>query len=291
MKVTGKMGETLVELASQFQDNDMILLVGGGYGIELRAQWVNTEGLSTRFDELYPPRSSDDIDVFLSLELLVDSEKNKLVRNILETMNYVPRPGAENFHFVHEQEREEDRGLYPKIDLLAENPEKDSRVEINSPRVRAKNAPDTIHGRLTPEAIAIDQEPTKIKVETNEVQSVVYLPHPLLYGILKLYAIRDSIENSDREREYSQYHAFDLFMILGMMTERDWQSREHIADSIQDHDRFEEAQAIIQEYFDLMSSAGMVRLREFIQQHRPAIPERRTEEFMNDLFDLYEITC
>ena len=289
MKVTDKMGETLVDLASRFQDNSIKLLVGGGYGIELRAKWVKTEELTTRFEELYPPRASDDIDVLLPLEVLVDPKKNKLIRKILEAMNYVPRPGAENFHFVHEKEREADQNLYPKIDLLAENPGDDSRVKIKSPRVRSRNASNTIHGRLTPEAINIDHESTKIEVETNTQEAVVYLPHPLPYGILKLYAIRDSIENSDKAREISQYHAFDLFMILGMMTEEDWQPRKEIVDSIRAHERFQEAQAIIRQYFDSLSSAGTIRLREFIQQQRPAVPEKRIEEFVNDLLDLYEV--
>lgn len=37
MNVSGRMGEILVELASRFERHGMKLIVGGGYGIELRA--------------------------------------------------------------------------------------------------------------------------------------------------------------------------------------------------------------------------------------------------------------
>lgn len=204
-------------------------------------------------------------------------------------MNYVPRPGTENFHFVHKEEFDEDRGQHPKIDLLAENPDDETRLKINFPRVRARNAPDTIHGRLTPEAININQEVTKIDVVYNDQSSMVYLPHPLIYGMLKLYALRDSIEDRERPRTFAQYHALDLFMILGLTTEDDWTSRTKIFETIRNHKRFQESQHIIEQYLDTMTSPGTIRLREFIDQHRPSIQSERVEEFLEDLRELYEL--
>jgi hypothetical protein len=146
MDVTGIMGETLAKLATKFEDENLTLIVGGGYGLQLRTQWVRENNLSTRFERIPRARTSNDIDVFLHIEILTCPEKHETIRTIMDQMNYVPRPEARNFQFVHRDEVEEDRGHRPKIDLLAENPEKYDDVKIDPPRVRSKNTSDTIHG-------------------------------------------------------------------------------------------------------------------------------------------------
>lgn len=123
MDVTGIMGKTLTMVATRFSNQDLTLIVGGGYGLHLRFQWVQENDFSTHFERIPRARTSNDSDVFLHIEILTSPEKHETIRTIMDQMNYVPRPEARNFQFVHQDEEEEDLGHRPKIDLLAENSE------------------------------------------------------------------------------------------------------------------------------------------------------------------------
>jgi hypothetical protein len=179
----------------------------------------------------------------------------------MDQMNYVPRPEAKNFQFVHRDEVEKDRGHRPKIDLLAENPEKYDDVKIDPPRVRSKNASDTIHGRFVEEAINIDKGSSRIPISYEDMQSIVHLPHTIHYGILKLFATRDHLENSDTDAEFQQYHAFDLFMILGLMTEKEWDSKHGLLATLEGTKQMETTRLIIENYFSSESDLGTFALR------------------------------
>lgn len=289
MDVTGTMGETLTQLATKFEDQDLTLIVGGGYGLQLRAQWVREHDFTTRFERIPRARTSDDIDVFLHIEILTSPRKHETIRTIMDQMNYVPRPEARNFQFVHEDEVEEDLGRQPKIDLLAENPEAYDEVNIDPPRVRSKDTSDTIHGRLVEEAINIDQGLTTTPISHESKQSTVHLPHPIHYGILKLFATRDHLEDPESDAVFQQYHAFDLFMILGLMTEEDWSSRNDLLTSLRDTNQLDETRSIIESYFSSGSDRGAVALREFIGEHRPDIPHHYIDDFLDDLQEMYEV--
>lgn len=289
MDVSGIMGETLTRLAEKFEQKDLMLIVGGGYGLQLRSQWANENNLTTSFEEIPMARTSDDIDVFLHLEILTSPEKHETIREIMEGLNYVPRPEARNFQFVHQEEVEEDLGRRPKIDLLAENPEDVDEVELDPPRARSKNASDTIHGRFVEEAINIDENLRRISVSYEDMKAPVHLPHPIHYGILKLFATRDHLEDPDSDAEFQQYHSFDLFMILGLTTEEDWDNREHVLDSLDGSKQLQETRSIIEDYFSSDSDRGTIALKEFLAENRPAIPDEYIEEFLTDLKELYAI--
>lgn len=289
MDVTGIMGETLTKLATKFDDQDLTLIVGGGYGLQLRTRWVRENNLSTRFERIPRARTSNDIDVFLHIEILTSAEKNETIRTIMDQMNYVPRPEARNFQFVHQDEVEEDLGRRSKIDLLAENPEKYDDVKIDPPKVRSKDASDTIHGRFVEEAINIDEGSSRIPISYEDMESIIHLPHPIHYGILKLFATRDHLENPDSDAEVQQYHAFDLFMILGLMTEEDWNSKSDLLATLDGTKQLDETRTIIENYFSSESNRGTFALKEFVNEYRPDIPEDYIDDFLDDLKEIYDI--
>jgi hypothetical protein len=289
MEVSGIMGETLTRLGGKFEEKNLTLIVGGGYGLQIRSQWVKENNLTTSFEEIPMARTSNDIDVFLHLEILTSPEKHETIRAIMEELNYVPRPDARNFQFVHRDEVEEDLGRRPKIDLLAENPEDVDEVKLDPPRARSKNASDTIHGRFVEEAINIDQNLRQIPVSFEDMKAPVHLPHPIHYGVLKLFATRDHLEDPDSDAEFQQYHAFDLFMILGLTTEEDWDNRNQVLNSLEGTKQLQKTRSIIEDNFSSESDRGTLALKEFIAENRPAIPDEYIEEFLTDLKELYAI--
>jgi hypothetical protein len=212
--------EQLRLLAIELQKNDIKLILGGGYGLVLRTEYIRRTQAATRFEEIPEARSTNDLDLFLSAEIITSAEKIEKIRDALETLKF--EPVAPFFQFqlpvVYE-------GLEKpvKIDLLAALPETAAQlslVKINKPRIRPKKAKN-IHGYLTEEAVTLEENLLPIDIsEEGESPLVIYLPHPFSYLVMKLFALRDRLE--DEEQDFGAYHAFDVYRIVGMMTENEW---------------------------------------------------------------------
>ena len=50
------------------------LVIGGGFGLYLRQEYLNASGERTLFTQLPEPRSTNDIDLFITMEVLVRVE-------------------------------------------------------------------------------------------------------------------------------------------------------------------------------------------------------------------------
>ena len=67
----------LLDLLHEMQGTDIHFIIGGGYGIYLRTDHVLQTGARTLFQEWPEARSTNDLDLFLRPELLIDSAKLK----------------------------------------------------------------------------------------------------------------------------------------------------------------------------------------------------------------------
>ncbi len=63
----------LLDLLYELQDTDIQLIIGGGYGIYLKADYVRRRGVRSLLQEWPEPRSTNDLDLFLRPELLIGS--------------------------------------------------------------------------------------------------------------------------------------------------------------------------------------------------------------------------
>ena len=199
--------EQLRLLALELQKDDLKLILGGGYGLVLRTEYVRRTGAATRFEEIPEARSTNDLDLFLSAEIITSAEKIEKVRDALQKLKFVPV--AQFFQF--QLTVVEGLDLPVKIDLLAAPPETEAAlklVKINKPRIRPKKAKN-IHGYLTEEALTIEEILLPIDIsEAGEPPLEIYLPHPFSYLVMKLFALRDRLE--DEEKDFGAYHGFDV---------------------------------------------------------------------------------
>ena len=67
----------LLDLLYEVQGTDIKFIVGGGYGIYLKTVHVRRIGVQTLLQEWPESRSTNDLDLFLRPELLIESEKLK----------------------------------------------------------------------------------------------------------------------------------------------------------------------------------------------------------------------
>lgn len=78
----------LVSLATLLTQRGIILTVGGGYGLVLKREYVMSRNLRTRFQDPPYVRSTNDVDLFLTADLIVDGETTRVIREALEVLGY-----------------------------------------------------------------------------------------------------------------------------------------------------------------------------------------------------------
>jgi len=89
----------LLDLLHEIEDTDITLIIGGGFGIYLKIEHVQRLGTKTLLKEWPEPRSTNDLDLFLRAELVIESAKLKplplrigltiLIRNLAVIMPWI----------------------------------------------------------------------------------------------------------------------------------------------------------------------------------------------------------
>ena len=175
--------EELIKIAGALQPHGIELIVGGGYGLLLRTEHLRDTGPKMRFDEALIARATEDLDLFLSVEIITDAGKMETIRDSLKSLGYKPK--VEFFQFEKNINIGGDE-LFVKVDLLAPRPileEHLKLVKIGIPRIRPRAAKE-IHAYLTEEAVTLDEHRMSIVLSGAGGVQTVFLPHPFTYLIL-----------------------------------------------------------------------------------------------------------
>ncbi|MBI5597680.1 MAG: hypothetical protein HY928_16455 [Elusimicrobia bacterium] len=146
--------EHLLELGKKLDAANIPIILGGRMSLYLRLK--DRREPTVRYPFVPPTRSTNDLDLFLSPELIADAGQVNQLRKVLGELEYVVNPRAKNFQFVKVVKiLGEDREV--KVDLLTAPPaEKDlPSVEIKRPRIKPHGALE-IHAYLTDEAEGIE---------------------------------------------------------------------------------------------------------------------------------------
>ena len=79
---------SLLDLLHEIEGTDIKLIVGGGFGIYLKIDHLQQQVLRTLLQKWPEPRSTNDIDLFLRPELLIDSAKLKPLAKAIDRLGY-----------------------------------------------------------------------------------------------------------------------------------------------------------------------------------------------------------
>lgn len=281
--VVDPLREELRKLARALEPHGIRLIVGGGYGLLLRAEQIRSSGMRTRFADLPGARSTNDIDIFLGAEVITDAAKTALIRAALDALGYKPIEGARYYQFVLPVEYAGlPRGV--KIDLLAApvSGEKKATVRQDSRRVRPR-AGEGLHAHTTPEALTVEELAQPIDLGGDE-PVVVYLPHPFSYLLLKLFALRDLLDDEAKGR--GAYHAFDIYRTVAMMTSGEWEEAIQMRGRYAATEPVAEAGRLVEELFSGLEAQGMMRLREHARRVGEQIPPENLRATIDDLHEL-----
>ncbi len=283
MKVVDPLREELRKLARALEPHAIRLIVGGGYGLLLRTEQIRLSGARTRFAEPPGARSTNDIDIFLGAEVITDAAKTALIRGALDALGYEPIEGARYYQFVLPIPYAGlPRGV--KIDLLAAPVSGDRKAAIrqDSRRVRPREG-EGLHAHTTPEALTVEDHAQPIDIGGDE-SVVIYLPHPFSYLLLKLFALRDLIDDETKGR--GTHHAFDIYRTIAMMTAEEWEEAVAMQVRYAGLAPVAEAGRLVGELFSSLEAPGMVRLREHARMVGEQLPPDNLRDMINDLHEL-----
>ncbi len=263
MSELASLEKSLQELLLNLDSTACPIILGGGYGLYLRRTILERSGNRTLLDHWPEARSTNDLDLFLRPELLCDSTRLASLKSALDKLGYTPVKGAEHYQF-----RKDDpdgfisRGI--KIDLLT-GPRSSfdgTGLKVDERRVRP-NPSVKVHAHPTDEAITLDQHLQEVNFQIGEdgksANKSVYLPHPFTYSLMKLFALRDQVD--DRAKGNGSHHALDLYSIIAMMTESEWKQAKKMASANADSKIGREASRIVFELFDSITSQGLLVMR------------------------------
>jgi Nucleotidyltransferase len=276
----------LLDLLYETREEDLRLIIGGGYGIYLKREYLRQTGERTLFKEWPEARSTNDLDLFLRPELLIASEPLKPLRDALATLDYEVVPTAEKYQFAKPGPTGGREGAL-KVDLLTgpQSSFKGTKAKADSRRVRPNPSAD-LHAHPVNEAITLEDGLLKLPIDGKTSsgpthRADVYVPHPLTFAMMKLFAFRD--RGGDPDKEYGRYHALDVYSVLAMATELEWEQAIELSKRHQNESAFKEAVQIVHDYFSSMTSLGMIRM----QESPYCRPQMQLDQFVSVLSELF----
>jgi hypothetical protein len=278
--------DQLRQFAERLAEKNISLIIGGGYGLLLKANHIEGSGARTRLDQIPVARSTGDIDVFLTTEVIIDKGNMAAIRQALDELGYSPVPGAEFYQFFREVTiGGAKRNL--KFDFLAAPVlgEQAKKVRADVRRIRPRGAEAPMHAHATPEALTVEEHLLAVDIGEADKHVEVFLPHPFSYVLLKLFALRDQLDNA--AKEFGRHHAFDIYSTWAMMTEEEFGQAEDLRRHYADLGVMPEAIEIADALFADENAKGMIRLQEHARLIQLELVE--TTEFRKDISSLFYI--
>jgi len=142
-----------------------------------------------------------------------------------------------------------------------------------------------LHAHATPEAATVEEGLVPVRIQSGKENATVYLPHPFSYLLLKLFALRDQLENAGKG--HGRHHAADVFSTVAMLTVDEWYGTIAMRERYTQEPVVAEARSIATELFRNRASTGVQRLVD----HFAAVGERvaldDVDAFCDDLGALF----
>lgn len=275
----------LCRLTIALKSYGIILYIGGGYGLLLRQKYV-MEGGARTLRHIPPERSTEDLDIYLTAEVIVDVVAMRAIRDTLRSLDYTGVEEALYYQFAKPvMYRGQTRTI--KIDILAALPTASDQLatlKVSKRRVRPR-AVKKIHAHPSPEASIITDTATEIELSGCDTSVTIMLPHPFVYASLKLHVYRD--RHDDEEKDFARHHAFDLYRVVAMMTENEWTEAIGLRDKYIGEETVADARSIVKEYFGSEYATGTLALREYAKTVRYELSDETIQSFLADLVELF----
>lgn len=148
----------LLELLFDLRHDDLPLIIGGGYGLYLKREQVRLQGMRTLLSEWPEARATNDLDLFLRPELLINPLQLKPLADTLRRLGYQPVRGAEKYQFAKPGPSGGPEGSI-KIDLLTgpQSRFRETSAKVDPRRIRPRPSVD-LHAHPVDEALTLEDD-------------------------------------------------------------------------------------------------------------------------------------
>ena len=286
MNSIGGLRTALLDLLQRLEGSDVTLIIGGGFGILLKIEHVQKSRARTLLNAWPEPRSTNDIDLFLRPELLINSYKVKPLADAISDLGYKVVEGAEKYQFVKPGPTGGRAGSL-KLDILTGPRSSFAGTGLRTDERRVRPNPSVgLHAHPVDEVPTLEENLLTVsvagKLSSGEIrEDEVLLPHPFSFLMMKLFALHDRLD--DKEKDFARYHALDIYAIAAATTENEWESALAMRNRHRDHPFVIRAAELAYDYFSQRTSRGMIRLRES-QYYRA---DFQIDEFTSALLELF----
>lgn len=142
-----------------------------------------------------------------------------------------------------------------------------------------------MHAHPVDEAPTLEIDCTELSIDGQlssgeNAKATVSLPHPFTFITMKLFALRDRVD--DAEKDYGRHHALDLYTVFSLMSEEEWKVCQRFRKEFADNPFVKEAGDIVRQFFGNNDARGMIRLKE----HSYCTTNLQLNEFREALVDL-----
>ncbi len=275
----------LLDLLREFAVRGVPLMVGGGFGLYLKRMHLARTGERMLFAELPEVRSTNDIDMFIRAEVLANLSRTRETADAIKTLGYKV---VEEAKYLQWKKPVTVAGVEQevKIDVLV-GPLGGYRaaMKLTPPRARPKGDIQ-FHAHMVEEALHIEDEPIGVAVEgrTSDgrpYSGEVYVPEAFPYLLMKLHAFSD--RKDDANKDLGRHHALDVYTIVGMMTEREYERARAFGVGEREKEQVVRGREIVATDFSDVNAQGLLRMRE----HALARPDFRLGEFLSVLREIF----
>ncbi|MBS1770526.1 MAG: hypothetical protein JSS77_12750, partial [Acidobacteria bacterium] len=149
-------------------------------------------------------------------------------------------------------------------------------------RTAPKGKNRVLHAHTTEEAFLVESTALRLRLEKGSKHAEISIPHPFAYLFLKLNAVSDRVDDSIK----GPYHAFDVYRIIAMMTEDEWNESISLGERNANHRQFGKATSIVAKLFANEESKGVILVKRFAAQSGDR-PE--TDKLIEDLSALFQL--
>ena len=232
MNSIGGLRTALLDLLQRLEGSDVTLIIGGGFGILLKIEHVQKSSARTLLNVWPEPRSTNDIDLFLRPELLINSYKVKPLVDAISDLGYKVVEGAEKYQFVKPGPTGGRAGSL-KLDILTGPRSSFAGTGLCTDERRVRPTPSVgLHAHPVDEVPTLEENLFTVSVDgklsSGEIrEDEVLLPHPFSVLMMKLFALHDRLD--DKEKDFARYHALDIYAVAAATTENEWESADPLS--------------------------------------------------------------
>lgn len=263
------LNNTFIKLITAIENARLKVVIGGGYGLFLKSELVIQHDLPTILPKFnVGTRSTDDIDMFLDIEVIAEPDQTMMMKQVLDDMGFIVIEGAEYYQFLKSDDVDSKVNSV-KIDLQTGPVPDEMKTQVrirDDRRIRPKKKGMYLHAHSSPEALGIRDSMFSFNVicmceNGNSITSIVNLPQPFTYVMMKTKSFYDKMQRDGLrdDLDIPGKHAWDVFRILALTTEEELEASKKLSESYKSNAIYIEVANIVNEYFGTIESPGTLR--------------------------------